>query len=202
MKSVLVSKPSLFSLNNIRLKKKSVQLKKIIKYILKLKTTLNEKKEFKRLSFLNYNNSLKDNFARKKKGLVVLYTICFSFSSVNTFLYVTDSRGNLKFRYSAGLLDFKGKAKRSRFQILKMFFKKLRILKLNLLKDKPISVVLKNVGSYRHRIVRELKKKFFIRIVNNFQSHSYNGWLSGLKRQIVNLLNFFIVGSNPALFIT
>ena len=175
MKSVLVSKPSLFSLNNIRLKKKSVQLKKIIKYILKLKTTLNEKKEFKRLSFLNYNNSLKDNFARKKKGLVVLYTICFSFSSVNTFLYVTDSRGNLKFRYSAGLLDFKGKAKRSRFQILKMFFKKLRILKMNLLKDKPISVVLKNVGSYRHRIVRELKKKFFIRIVNNFQSHSYNG---------------------------
>ena len=175
MKSVLVSKSSLFSLNNIRLKKKSVHLKKIIKYIVELKMTLNEKKEFKKLSFLDSGQSLKTSLVRKRKGLIVLYTICFSFSSVNTFLYVTDSLGNLKFRYSAGLLDFKGKAKRSRFQILKVFFKELRKLKMNLLKNKPISVVLKNVGSYRHRIVRELKKNFFIRIVNNFQTHSYNG---------------------------
>ena len=170
MKSSLIPKSSLFSLNNIRLKKKSVHLKKITKYISKLKTSLNEKSNSKKLNFLSQKNSLK-----KKRGYVVLYSICFSFSSVNTFLYVTDALGNLKFRSSAGLLDFKGKAKRSRFQILKMFFKELRKLKISLLKNKPILLVLENVGSYRHLIVRNLKKKFFIRIVNNFQTYPYNG---------------------------
>ena len=170
MKSTLISKSSLFSENNIRLKKKNTHLKKITKYISKLKTSLNEKSNSKKLNFLSQKNSLK-----KKRGYVVLYSICFSFSSVNTFLYVTDALGNLKFRSSAGLLDFKGKAKRSRFQILKMFFKELRKLKISLLKNKPILLVLENVGSYRHLIVRNLKKKFFIRIVNNFQTYPYNG---------------------------
>ena len=105
----------------------------------------------------------------------MLYSICFSFSSVNTFLYVTDALGVLKYRYSAGLLNFKGKAKKSRFQILKMFFKELRKLKISLLKNKPILLSLENVGSYRHLIVRNLKKNFFIRIVNNRQTHPYNG---------------------------
>ena len=175
MKSSLIPKSSLFSLNNIRLKKKSVHLKKITKYISKLKMTLNEKQDVKRLNFLAHNKQLKNNLVRKKKGFIVLYSVCFSFSSVNTFLYVTDSLGNLKFRYSAGLLDFKGKAKKSRFQILKMFFKELRKLKVSLLKNKPILLVLENVGSYRHLIVRNLKKSFSIKIVNNFQSYPYNG---------------------------
>ena len=170
MKSTLISKSSLFSANNIRLKKKNIHLKKITKCISKLKISLNGKSNSKKVNFLSQKNSLK-----KKRGYVVLYSICFSFSSVNTFLYVTDALGNLKFRSSAGLLDFKGKAKRSRFQILKMFFKELRKLKISLLKNKPILLVLENVGSYRHLIVRNLKKKFFIRIVNNFQTYPYNG---------------------------
>jgi len=170
MKRTLISKSSLFSVNNTRLKKKNTHLKKITKYISKLKIVLNEKQNSKKLNFLAQNNSV-----RKKSGYIVLYSICFSFSSVNTFLYVTDSLGNLKFRYSAGLLDFKGKTKKSRFQILKMFFKELRKLKISLLKNKPILLVLENVGSYRHLIVRNLKKIFFIRIINNFQTHPYNG---------------------------
>ena len=175
MKSVLASKSSLFSLYHIRLKEKNIHLKKVTKYISKLKISLNKNQDLKRLNFLLEEKLTANNFLRKKKGFIVLYSICFLFSPVNTFLYVTDSLGNLKFRYSAGLLEFKGKSKKSRFQVLKMFFKELRKLKMNLLKNKPISVVLKNVGSYRHRIVRELKKNFFIRIVNNFQTHSYNG---------------------------
>ena len=170
MKSSLILKSSLFSLNNIRLKKKNTHLKKITKYISKLKIVLNEKQN---LNILDSNNS--NNLVQKKKGYIVLYSICFSFSPVNTFLYVTDSLGNLKFRYSAGLLEFKGKSKKSRFQVLKMFFKELRKLKISLLRNKPILLVLENVGSYRHLIVRNLKKSFFIRIVTNVQTHSYNG---------------------------
>ena len=175
MKSALTSKSSLFSLSNIRLKKKSAQLKKVTKYISKLKVTLNKNQDLKRLKLLSENKLTKNNFVNKKKGFIVLYSICFLFSSVNTFLYVMDSVGNLKFQFSAGLLDFKGKAKKSRFQILKMFFKELRKLKISFLKNKPILLILKNVGSYRHLIVRNLKKKFFIRIINNFQTHPYNG---------------------------
>ena len=175
MKSTLASKSSLFSLNSIRLKKKTVHFKKITKYISKLKITLNEKQDFKKVNFLSNREWIKKNSVNKKKGFIVLYSICFSFSSVNTFLYVTDSLGNLKFQCSAGLLDFKGKAKKSRFQVLKMFFKELKKLKISLLKNKPILLVLENVGAYRHLIVRNLKKSFFIRIINNFQTHSYNG---------------------------
>jgi ribosomal protein S11 len=166
MKNALAKKSSISLLNNIHLKKKSVYLKTVTKCISKLKMTVNEKQNYKKLSSLAGN---------KKKGFIVLYSVCFSFSAVNTFLYVTDALGNLKCRYSAGLLSFKGKAKKSRFQILKMFFKELRKLKVSLLKNKPIALNLENVGSYRHLIVRHLKKKFFIRLVNNHQTHPYNG---------------------------
>lgn len=175
MKSSLATKSSVFLLNNNSLKKKSAHLKKVTKYIFELKTILNEKQNHKKLNFFSDNLPLNQLSVQKKKGFIVLYSICFSFSPVNTFLYVTDALGNLKFKYSAGLLDFKGKAKKSRFQILKMFFKELRKLKLSLLKNKPIALNLENVGSYKHLIVRRLKKKFFVRIVNNRQTHPYNG---------------------------
>ena len=80
MKSLLTSKSSLFSLNNIRLKKKSVHLKKLNKYILKLKLSLQEKINIKKLNILPNNQSLSNNYVRKKKGFIVLYSICFSFS--------------------------------------------------------------------------------------------------------------------------
>lgn len=166
MKSALAKKSSMSLLNNIHLNKKSLYFKKVTKYISQLKTFVNEKQNYKKLSSLTEN---------KKRGFIVLYSICFSFSSVNTFLYVMDALGNLKCKYSAGLLSFKGKAKKSRFQILKMFFKELRKLKVSLLKNKPIALNLENVGSYRHLIIRHLKKKFFIRVVNNHQTHPYNG---------------------------
>lgn len=177
MKNALASKSSLFLLNNIRLKKKSIYLKKITNCILNFKMTLNKKQNYKKLSSLVREKSKlqQSSFVQKRKGFIVLYSICFSFSSVNTFLYITDALGTLKFRYSAGLLNYKGKSKKSRFQVLKMFFKELRKLKVSLLKNKPVSLNLENVGSYRHLIVRHLKKNFFIRIVNNRQTHSYNG---------------------------
>lgn len=176
MKSVLATKSSSSLLNNVRLKKKNAYLKKVTNHISKLKTVLSEKQNHKILNSSVHDNSTTfSNSIIKKKGHIVLYSICFSFSPVNTFLYVTDTVGRLRFRYSAGLLNFKGKAKKSRFQILKLFFKELRKLKINLLRNKPIALNLENVGSYKHLIVRYLKKKFFIRIVNNRQTHPYNG---------------------------
>ena len=55
MKSALASKSSLFSLSNVYLKKKSVHLKKVTKYISKLKVTLNKNQDLKRLNLLSEN---------------------------------------------------------------------------------------------------------------------------------------------------
>jgi ribosomal protein S11 len=178
MKSALTSQSSSFLSNNNRLKKKSTYSKKVINSILQLKTLLNEKQTYEKLSLFLEKKIDRVSPAMtnlKKKGSIVLYSICFSFSAVNTFLYVTDALGTLKFRYSAGLLNFKGKLKKSRFQILKLFFKELRKLKITVLKNKPISLHLKNVGSYRYLIVRNLKKLFFVRLIKNYQTHPYNG---------------------------
>jgi hypothetical protein len=99
-------KSASFLYNNIRLKKKSVYSKKVVKYTSELKNLLVDKKQSKKLTFspekksFNRHNSLSNI---KKKSFMVVYSICFSFSPVNTFLYVTDALGNLKFRYSAGI---------------------------------------------------------------------------------------------------
>ena len=106
---------------------------------------------------------------------MLVYTIYFSFSTVNTFLYITDALGNLKFRYSAGLVNFKGKQKKSRIQVLNRFFRELKKLKISTLKNSPIALHLNNVGFYKYLIVKNLKKDFFIRFIKSYQIYSFNG---------------------------
>ena len=55
-------------------------------------------------------------------------------------MYITDTKGNLKFRYSAGLVDFKGKLKKSRIQILTRFLRELRKLKMSTLKIGALNI--------------------------------------------------------------
>ena len=153
-------------LNNLNVVKKNMYFNKTIGYIFKLTNSLIKNPKFLNFSFKSF---------RKNNGLIVIYAICFKFSAVNTFLHVTDGLGNLKFSYSAGLLNYKGKQKKNRMQVLNGFFKKLRELKTNILKNKPIALHLNNVGFYKYLIVRNLKKQFFIQFVKNYQSYSYNG---------------------------
>ena len=104
-----------------------------------------------------------------------MYIINFSFSPTNTFLYITDVSGNLKFHYSAGLLEFRGKQKKIRIVILRSFFKVLKQLKFGLLGNKPLALHLNNVGFYKYYIVRKLKKYFFIRVIKSYELYSFNG---------------------------
>lgn len=165
-------KTSLFLMTDVRLKKKSKYFKKIFNYILMLKFFLVEKQQYKKLNlFLKEKSST----VFSTKSPFILYFICFSFSSINTFLSVTNAKGRLEFSFSAGLLNFKGKSKKSRFQVLKIFFKELYQLKLSRFKNKPVSLHLNNVGSYKRFILRKIKKKLFIKIVKNYQPYSYNG---------------------------
>lgn len=165
-------KKNLF-LSNVSLKKKSFYHKKINNSIFKLRNLVNEKQQqYKKLSILMSNSIVSE---KDKDGFVIVYIIYFSFSATNTFLHVTDTFGNLKFRYSAGLVDFKGKQKKSRVQVLTRFFRELRKLKINFLKDKPIALHLSNVGYYKYFITKNLKKNFFVRLIKSYETYSYNG---------------------------
>ena len=165
------NKKSILFLNNlsINLKKKITYRNKADNVLLKLKNSLTDKQAQKKLSLSISKSSSLENVTG------VVYIIHFYFSSVNTFLYITDSLGNLKFRYPAGLVGFKGKQKRSRTSVLKSFFKKLRKLKISFLKNKIVALHLTNVGFSKYFIVKKLKPFLYIRFIKNYQIHPYNG---------------------------
>lgn len=81
----------------------------MISFIFKLKDSLSKKQKHKNLSLLS--KKLLGN-GLCKKGSLLVYTISFSFSAMNTFLYISDALGNLEYRYSAGLVNFRGKQKK------------------------------------------------------------------------------------------
>lgn len=159
--------------SNLSLKKKYLYYKKINKSIFKLKDVLVKKQEYKKKLNLLLSNKILNS--EQIKGLVVVYIISFSFSATNTFLYVTDSLGKLKFKYSAGLFDFKGKQKKRRIQVLRRFFRELKKLKISILQNKPVALHLNNVGFYKYFILKNLKKNIFIRLIKSYGAYSFNG---------------------------
>ena len=199
----------------------TIKLKKQYLKNLKQKNLLLEKHKEKNYKAISYSFTPFKNYlsiANKFtiNDFLVTDIIDISFSRSNTFVHVMDFLGNLKFFYSAGSFQHKGKTKKSRFLVFKDFYKTL-LIKLKFLKGKPLALHLKNVGSKKFWIIKKLKKKFFIKCVRSFNLNPYNGcrkrkvrrkkfkktkkWSSGLRRQIVNLLSFLIAGSNPAFFI-
>ena len=160
-------------LNNLSLKKKYFYSHIMNSYISKLQKSLNEKQKVNSLnSILTGKNS---KYKKHLNDFSVSYIIYFSFSTTNTFMYITDSLGNLKHSYSAGSVEFKGKQKKVRILVLTRFLKELRKLKMSTLKNKPIALHLHNVGFYRYFIIKNIKKYFFIRLIQNYTTYSYNG---------------------------
>ena len=202
-----------YLLKSLNLTKKYHLLKKVNNNVSVLKNLVNKEHEYKKnLSLLVSKDSNKTD-----KSFLLTYIVCFSFSPKNTLLHITDAEGNLKFRYSAGLVGISGKQKKNRILVLSRLFNMLTKIKISFLKNQPIALHLHNVGYHRYFIIKKLKKDFFIKVIKSYETYPYNGcrskkrlhkrqrskkeeWLSGLKRQIVNLLSFLIVGSNPASF--
>ena len=159
-----------FNLNkffsNIHLKKQ------YIKQLQNKSLLLNELKE------TNYR-TLNLNFLKKlpsfiEKKSFVMYIISIYFSKRNTLLYVSDCLGNVKFFYSAGSFQYKGKRKVARVQILKKFYT-LLVSQFKFLKEKPIAVHFKNLDPSTFWFIKKLKKKFFITVIKSFNLYPYNG---------------------------
>nr|YP_010516740.1 ribosomal protein S11 [Haslea karadagensis]UXN44283.1 ribosomal protein S11 [Haslea karadagensis] len=158
-------------LNNLSLAKKYQLLKKINNHIFSLKNLLTKENEYRGANtFLPSTKLLNNN-----KRFLLIYIVFFSFSPKNTLLHITDVWGNLKFRYSAGLVGVTGKQKKNRILVLTRLFNMLQRLKMTFLKNKPIALHLSNVKSYKYFIIKRLKKDFFIKVIKNYETYPYNG---------------------------
>lgn len=118
---------------------------------------------------LKYVTSIK-----KRESYIVKYVVSITFTKSNTLLHVTDFSGKLELFLSAGLLNYQGKNKKNRNSVLRDFFRVL-YEKGRFLRGQPIALHSKNVGSFRFRILKALKKKFLVLAVKNFNSYPYNG---------------------------
>ena len=151
---------------------RDIQLKK--KYIKNLKNNVSLLSNIQEQNYKLLNNKIifNSNFPSNQDNLI-MYIIDISFSRSNTLLHISDSVGNLKFFRSAGSFSYAGKSKRSRWIIFKEFYRYL--LKLKFLKNKPVALHFKNVGSQKFWIIKKLKKILFIKTVSSFTLYPYNG---------------------------
>ena len=150
----------------------NIKLKK--QYIKKLQEKITLLNNIKEKNYKLLNSHFSNSYQNCNENYLISYIIDITFSQTNTLLHVTDSSGNLKFFCSAGSLNFKGKAKKSRFLVFREMYHIL-ISKLRFLKGQPIAVHFKNVGSSKFWILKRLKKKFFIKVVKNYSLYPYNG---------------------------
>lgn len=172
--------------------KNNFDFTKIIKkqiYIQNVKNNLNEIFQKYLNSFLNVISVLeiiKLNFYQicfyfllrnfyQKQNFLICYIIYFNFSLSNTNLQITNSSGKSKIFYSAGLVNLQGKQKVLRKLVLVRLFNLLALLKLKFIKNFPVALHFKNVGSNKFLILKKLKRKFFIKIIKTFELNSYNG---------------------------
>lgn len=182
---------------------KTIRMKK--QYLQSLKKQLIFLNNIKQKNYKLVNCQLSKNVGTKplNGNIVIMYVLAITFSRSNTFFHLMDFSGKLKYSCSAGQLKYKGKSKLNRLEVLKSIYLILA-KKLKFLKGKPIALHLNNVGSRYYKIIVKLKKKFYIKIIKIFDRFPFNGcrkkkvrrikkmkkWLSGLKRQTVNLLSY------------
>jgi ribosomal protein S11 len=109
------------------------------------------------------------------QGNLIKYIIGISLLKTNTFIYVTDIKGQLKFSCSAGLINLSGKQKIKKPLVL-INLLKLISTKINFISTKPVALHLINFNKYYEQFALNiLKIKFFIKIIRNYNIQPHNG---------------------------
>jgi len=132
---------------------------------------------------LNFNKNFKLDFKKKKKQNLITYIINIYLTNTNTFINITDLKGNSKVYYSSGYLNLKGKQKiKQPLTIINIL--KILITKTKFLKNKPIAIHFKNIKSYYESLItKKIKNKFFIKFIRSYNLQSHNGCkLKKIKR--------------------
>lgn len=151
---------------------KEIHLKK--QYLKKMQNKVRLLNKLKETNHKKVGLSFLKNSAKIPNMTFVMYIIEISFSKKNTLFHISDCSGNIKFFYSAGSFQQKGKGKVSRSTVLRKFYR-LLISKLKFVKRVPIAIHFKNADSNMFWFLKRLKKKLFITVVKHFNQYSYNG---------------------------
>lgn len=151
---------------------KEIHLKK--QYLEKMQNEVNVLRELNEVNYKKVNSQFFITPMSSSSTTFVIYIIEISFSKKNTLFHVSDFLGNIKFFYSAGSFQQKGKGKLARSIILRKFYRIL-VSKFKFVRKVPIAIHFKNVDSNMFWFLKKLKKKLFITIVKHFNRHPYNG---------------------------
>ena len=151
---------------------KEIHLKK--QYLKKVQNQVYSLNKLKEINYRKIGLRFSNTAAKPFNTVFVTYIIEISFSKKNTLFHISDCSGNIKFFYSAGSFQQKGKGKTARSIVLRKFYR-LLISKLKFVKKVPIAVHFKNADSNMFWFLKKLKKKFFIVLVKHFNQYPYNG---------------------------
>ena len=151
---------------------KEIHLKK--RYFKKMQNKVHTLHELKENNYKQASSKLFGTPLKVKSNTFVMYVIDISFSKKNTLLHVSDCSGNIKFFYSAGSFQQKGRSKISRSIILQKFYRVL-VSKLKFLHQVPVAIHFKNADSNMFWFLKKLKKKLFITVIKHFNLYPYNG---------------------------
>ena len=151
---------------------KEIHLKK--QYLKKMQNKVRLLNKLKEINYKKVGLSFSKKSPKLSNTTFVMYIIEISFSKKNTLFHISDCLGNVKFFYSAGSFQQKGKGKISRSTILRKFYR-LLISKLKFVKKVPVAVHFKNADSNMFWFLKRLKKKLFITVVKHFNQYPYNG---------------------------
>ena len=151
---------------------KEIRLKK--QYLKKIQNQADFLNELKETNYKKVGLKFSNILTKPLNTFFVMYIIEIYFSKKNTLFNISDCSGNIKFFYSAGSFQQKGKGKTARSIVLKKFYR-LLVSKLKFVKKVPIAIHFKNADSNMFWFLKNLKKKFFIVLVKRFNQYSYNG---------------------------
>ena len=161
--------------NKKQIHKNLIKYLKLNAYIKKIDTTrlflnqINEKNKIKTLNLVCNNSfSIKPNLSIK-------YILSINLLEKNTFVNVTDIKGNLKFFKSAGFVGLKGKQKAKQPLALNNLTNSLKS-DAKFLYNEPIALHLTNINYFSYSYVLfKLQEKFFITYIRVFDSIPHNG---------------------------
>ena len=140
-----------------------------------IKNLFSKTQDFKKIT--NNNNlrsQFKKNYNNVYENTTILYVITVSFLKANTFIHLSNTKGETLLFFSAGQVKLTGKQKKNRRsainKLLTLLYQKGKFIGKN-----PIAIHLKNVKTYKFTIINKLKKIYWIKIIKSFNQIHYNG---------------------------
>lgn len=150
-------------------------IKKQKKSLLNIVKSDNNSK-FTRIRIKNNPSSLKQ-FQNNQifKQNLINYIIKFNVTLTNTFINVTDIKGNSKLSLSAGKLNLTKKQKIVQPNVLIQMLKTL-FLKAKFLQNKTVGLQFHNTKTYHELlIINNIKNKIFIKSLRSYNLYPHNG---------------------------